>query len=255
MKHYPAAVLLSVLASAFLFGCQIQREQPTDAQIEVVGMKAIQEADAGAERKLIAWARQNLPVAQRELGLLYEARPAQRKEALRLFEQAARGGDVDAAFELGELLRQGAVAGAVAGAASAQVAPQPLAAVPWYTQAAQQGHARAALALGLLYKNGTGVARNDLQAAHWLETAGAGGNAHAMFLLSYFYREGRGVAPDAARARALLEEAAEHEYPPAIQELAMTVEIGDEHSPKDLHRAGHLLKEATEHRHNNWNRF
>ena len=35
----------------------------------------------------------------------------------------------------------------------------------------------------------------------------------------------------------------------------MTVELGDAHSAKDLHRASHLLKEATEHRHNNWNRF
>lgn len=234
-----------LLACALLCGCQMQRELPTAAQIEVVGMKAIQEADAGAERKLMAWAQQNLPVAQRELGLLYQARPAQRDAARKLFEQAARGGDVEAAFALGEMLRTGVVG----------VPEQPLAAAPWYTQAAQQGHARAALALGLLYKNGNGVQRNERQAAHWLQTASDGGNAHAMFLLSYFYAEGRGVPQDRAKARSLLEEAAEHEYPPAIQELAMTVELGDEHSAKDLQRAGHLLKEATEHRHNNWNRY
>jgi len=245
MKNYPGAVLVAVISAAFLFGCQMQRELPTAAQIEVVGMKAIQEADASAERKLMSWSQQNLPVAQRELALVYQQRPQQRKDALRLFEQAARGGDIEAAYELGEMLRTGVI----------NVPPQPLAASSWYTQAAQQGHARAALALALLYKNGTGVARNDLQAAHWLQTASAGGNPHAMFLLSYFYRDGQGVQQDAAKARALLEESAEHEYPPAIQELAMTVELGDEHSPKDLHRASHLLKEATEHRHNNWNRF
>jgi hypothetical protein len=35
----------------------------------------------------------------------------------------------------------------------------------------------------------------------------------------------------------------------------MTVQLGDALSPKDELRAGHLLKEATEHRRNNWNRF
>ncbi|KQQ33363.1 hypothetical protein ASF61_09770 [Duganella sp. Leaf126] len=243
---YRHSVLAALLAgTALLAGCQLQRSAPSNAEIEVVGMKAIQEADASAERKLLSWSQQNLPVAQRELALVYRQRPQQRNAALRLFEQAARGGDVQAAFELGEMLRLGVV----------NVAPQPLAAAAWYRQAAQQGHARAALALALLYKNGSGVARDDTQAAHWLQAASDAGNAHAMFLLSYFYRAGQGVPQDAARARTLLEESAEHEYPPAIQELAMTVEVGDAHSPRDLHRASHLLKEATEHRHNNWNRY
>lgn len=245
IRHYPGALLVTVLASAFLFGCQIQQEKPTSAQIENVGMKAMQEADAGAERKLMAWSKQNLPVAQRELGLLYQKRPDQRADALRLFEQAARAGDTEAAFQLGEMLRIGVIG----------VAPAPAAAAPWYRIAAGRKHAKAALVLGLLYKNGDGVARDDAQAARWLDAAGEAGNPHAMFLLSYIYREGRGVAQDSAKARHLLEEAAEHEYPPAIQELAMTVQVGDHLSPKDELRASHLLKEATEHRHNNWNRF
>lgn len=238
----------ALLAAALLWGsagCQIQRDPPDAAQIETVGMKALQQADAHAERKLMAWAGQDMPVAQRELALLYKTRPAQRAEALTWFERAARGGDVEAAFQLGEMLRVG-----VAG-----VAPQPAAAAPWYTLAAQQQHARAALALGQLYKNGDGVARDDKLAARWLAAASEGGNAHAMFLLSYFYGEGRGVARDTARARALLEESAEHEYPPALQELALTVQLGDAHSARDERRAGYLLKEATEHRRNNWNRF
>ena len=35
----------------------------------------------------------------------------------------------------------------------------------------------------------------------------------------------------------------------------MTVQLGDAHSARDERRAGYLLKEATEHRRNNWNRF
>jgi TPR repeat protein len=238
-------ILLPLLASAFLFGCQIQHEKPTSAQIEVIGMKAKQEADAHAERKLIAWAEQNMPVAQRELAILYQSRPTQRTEALKLFEQAARGGDTEAAFQLGEMLRIGVLG----------VPAAPAAASTWYTVAAQHQHAKASLVLGLLYKNGEGVKRDAAQAAHWLSQAADLGNAHAMFLLSNIYNEGAGVAQDHAKARHFLEEAAEHEYPPAIQELAMTVQLGDALSPRDALRASHLMKEASEHRRNNWNRF
>lgn len=239
------ALIAVALGSALLAGCQIQYDKPTSAQIEVIGMKAKQEADAHAERKLMAWSARKLPVAQRELAILYQSRPAQRNDALQLFEQAARGGDVEAAFQLGEMLRIGVLG----------VPAAPAAAAPWYQQAAQHQHARAALALGLLYKNGNGVPRNDTQAAHWLSAASEQGNAHAMFLLSNIYQQGLGVPQDHVKARVMLEEAAEHEYPPALQELAMTVELGDAHSPQDALRASHLMKEASEHRRNNWNRF
>src|SRR5450830_212053 len=227
----------ALLSSVFLFGCQMQHEKPTSAQIEVTGMKAKQEADAHAERKLIAWSEQNLPVAQRELAILYQSRPEQRADALKLFEQSARGGDVEAAFQLGEMLRIGVLG----------VPAAPAAAAPWYAMAAQHQHAKAALALGLMVKNGNGVARDPARAAGLLTQAGELGNPHAMFLLSNIYREGDGVVQNAVKARGWLEEAAEHEYPPAIQELAMTVQLGDALSPRDERRAGYLMKEASEH--------
>jgi TPR repeat protein len=241
MRTLTAALLSSVL----LFGCQMQHEKPTSAQIEVIGMKAKQEADAHAERKLIAWSEQNMPVAQRELAILYQSRPEQRADALKLFEQAARGGDVEAAFQLGEMLRVGVLG----------VPAAPTAAAPWYALAAQHQHAKAALALGLMVKNGNGVPRDAARAASLLSQAAGLGNAHAMFLLSNIYRAGEGVAQDTAKARTWLEEAAEHEYPPALQELAMTVQLGDALSARDERRAGELMKEASEHRRNNWNRF
>lgn len=239
MQRIVIGIGITALTSVLLFGCQIQHEKPTSAQIEVVGMKARQEADPHAERKLMAWVEQHLPVAQRELAIVYQSRPRQRDDALRLFEQAARGGDTEAAFQLGEMLRIGELG----------VPAAPAAAAPWYTSAAQHQHAKAALALGLLYKNGNGVARDDAQAAHWLAQAAGLGNAHAMFLLANIYQQGLGVPPDRAKGRRLLEEAAEHEYPPALQELAMALQADD---PL---RASHLMKEASEHRRNNWNRF
>jgi TPR repeat protein len=235
----------ALLSSVFLFGCQMQHEKPTSAQIEVIGMKAKQEADAHAERKLIAWSEQNMPVAQRELAILYQSRPEQRADALKLFEQAARGGDVEAAFQLGEMLRIGVLG----------VPAAPAAAAPWYAQAAEHQHAKAALALGLMYKNGNGVARDAARAAGLLTQAGELGNAHAMFLLSNIYRDGDGVTKNPVKGREWLHEAAEHEYPPAIQELAMTMQTGDALTPKNELKATHLMMEASEHRRNNWNRF
>lgn len=230
MKHalsLPAVVLATVLAA-----CQ-SSPPPTAAEIEAVAMLARQAGDHQAERKVRSWAGKDMPVAERELALIYQARPERRADAVKLFEQAARAGDTEAAFELGQMLR----------------ATTPEQAWPWYRQAAQQGHAKAALMLGLLAANGEGVPKNQSEAARWLAKSGELGNAHAMFLLYNAYREGRGVPRNLTKGRELLEEAAHHEYPPAIQELAMTVQADD------ALRAGHLMKEATEHRHNNWNRF
>ncbi|WP_332877329.1 tetratricopeptide repeat protein [Massilia sp. S19_KUP03_FR1] len=248
LKHSPGMTLAALLASlcmlCTLAACQSQ-DKPTSAEIETIGMKARQQNDENARRSLVLWSSQNMPVAQRELAILYKSGPSQRSAALRLFEQSARAGDPEAAFELGDMLRLGAVG----------VAPAPEASVAWYAMAAARKHAKAALMLGMLYKNGDGVVRDDAQAAYWLDESGKLGNPHAMFLLSNMYKEGQGRAKDLVRARYLLEQAAEHEYPPAIQELAMIVQLGDKFSAKNERHAGDLMKEATEHRHNNWNRF
>jgi uncharacterized protein len=236
---------LALMLSLSLSACQLSKPVPAPAQIESMSMRAAQQGDVVAESRLRDWAQRQAPVAQRELGLLYLTRPAQRADAQRLFMQAARAGDREAAFQLAETLRNGAPG----------IPAAPDQAIPWYRQAAQQQHARAALMLGMLFNNGEGAGADNTQGAKWLATASGLGNAHAMFLLSNAYREGHGVERDEARARQLLEEAAEHEYPPAIQELAMTVQTGDTLSARDELRAAHLFKEATEHRHNNWNHF
>jgi TPR repeat protein len=178
-------------------------------------------------------------VAERELGILYRAQPARRAEAQQLLLQAARAGDAEAAFQLGELLR---VAPPGVPASAAQAAP-------WYRQAAAARHAKAALTLGQMARNGDGLPRDEVEAARWLSLASELGNAHAMFLLSNAYRYGLGVTRDPVRGRELLEEAAEHEYPPALQDLALAVQ------DEDAQRASHLFKEASEHRRNNWNRY
>ena len=101
---------------------------------------------------------------------------------------------------------------------------------------ARGGSAAAAYYLGLMYRNGMGVARDSRLAAHWLGVAAQGGVAAAMFTLSNMLREGEGVARDEAGARRWLEAAAASDYPEALQELAM--------QESDAVRAAQLMKQA-----------
>lgn len=234
--HYAAAALLAACLAAGAAGC---RRGPAPAEIEAVSMDAAQRGDAIAERRLAAWAGDGLPVAQRELGLLYRLRHRD-ADARRLFEQAAHRGDAEARYQMGELAH-------AAGAADQ--------AMVWYRGAALQGHAKAALMLALMLKNGDGVAPDKTGAAHWLEVAATAGDAHAMFLLSNAYAAGDGVAPDAKRARVLLERAADNDYPAAIQQLALVKQTGDALTARDAAEADQLLKEAAEHRRSNARRF
>ena len=232
--------LLPAALCIILLGCA---RTPLPAEVEAVSMDAAQRGDEAAERRLQAWASADLPVAQRELGLLARLRH-QPDKARELFVRAARQSDAEAQYQLGELER-GRTGDINANARAAQ----------WYRLAAGQGHAQAALALALLLKNGDGVARNRLDAAHWLDVAAQAGNAHAMFLLSNAYADGDGVPRDERRARDLLERAADHEYPAAIQQLALVKQTGDALTPQDTLEANQLWKEAAEHRRSNARRF
>ena len=225
--------ILSALLVVLLAGCA---RAPLPAEIEAVAMQASQRGDEAAERRLQAWAADGLPVAERELALLYRKRHRD-DQARALFLRAARQGDAEAACALGELERDHGRA------------------AQWYRQAAQQGHAQAALKLALLLKNGDGIPMDKTAAAHWLGVAAQAGDAHAMFLLSNAYADGDSVPADPRRARDQLERAADREYPAAIQELALVKQTGDDLTPRDAAEADQLLKEGAEHRRSNARRF
>jgi TPR repeat protein len=74
--------------------------------IEAAALQLGPHGDGAAERRLQEWADQGSPVAQRELALRYLANPAKRSEAMRLFERAARAGDVQAANGLVAMYRE-----------------------------------------------------------------------------------------------------------------------------------------------------
>lgn len=90
-----------------LIACQAQEDAvPPPTVIEAAAMQLGPHGDSAAERRLQEWAEQGSPVAQRELALRYLSNPAKRNEAMRLFERAARAGDVQAANGLVTMYRE-----------------------------------------------------------------------------------------------------------------------------------------------------
>jgi TPR repeat protein len=90
-----------------LIACQAQEDAvPPPTVIEAAALQLGSHGDGAAERRLQEWADQGSPVAQRELALRYLANPAKRSEAMRLFERAARAGDVQAANGLVAMYRE-----------------------------------------------------------------------------------------------------------------------------------------------------
>ncbi len=73
--------------------------------------------------------------------------------ALRIWMQAAEGGDVEAQTNVGEIYERGL-----------GVAPDHVAAAHWYQKAADKGYGRALFNLGTLYEQGLGVPKDTLKA-------------------------------------------------------------------------------------------
>jgi TPR repeat protein len=86
---------------------------------------------------------------------------------------------------------------------------------------AQAADARADYRMGLMVRNGTGVAPDPVRAAGLIASAARAQLPEAMFTLSQMLAQGEGVRQDAAAARRWLEEAAALAYAPALQELAL----------------------------------
>ena len=70
----------------------------------------------------------------------------------------------------------------------------------WH-KAAEQGDDEAQYCLGFLYEKGRGVAQDDSEAVRWYRKAAEQGNALAQFGLGAMYGNGRGVAQDYVQAR------------------------------------------------------
>ena len=138
------------------------------------------------------------------LGVLYYYAPAgkgqalRRKEAARLFKNAAKREFSYAQSALGEAYENGV-----------GVARNYKEAAKWYGLAADQGFADAKFFLGDLYRRGLGVKRDYAKALSLFEEAAGDGLAWGKRGAAGMYYRGEGVARDYEKALSLYEEAAE----------------------------------------------
>jgi TPR repeat protein len=80
-------------------------------------------------------------------------------------------------------------------------------ALQWFQKAVDAGSASAMRHLGLLYYEGEGVARDYDKAYQWYEKAADAGDRYAMYNVGFLYANGNGVAQDYVKARARFQKA------------------------------------------------
>lgn len=102
------------------------------------------------------------PIVARYLGEIYLNNPDFRdySSALQHYRYAAKEGDLDSFFALGEIYRKGT--GVTRSISSA---------IPYYHYAASKGYAPAQYMLGIIYVNGDGVSRDVPKGYAWLSLA------------------------------------------------------------------------------------
>jgi len=159
------------------------------------------------------------------------------KEGLRHIQHAADAGSSEGAHRLALVYALG-LAGTPRNDARA---------VELFEKAANAGHARAQLNLGILYLRGQGVPRDLIQARAWLEKAATGGDPQALYALARTLSESGADVPgaDPVRAADLYRKAAEkgHALAGLRYGLALSEGVGIK---RDLPAAQRWLMQARE---------
>lgn len=151
--------------------------------------------------------------------------------ARKWYEAAAAKGNADALFTLGAVLM-----------ASPTVTTKDQA-VEFFRQAAENGSARAAYNLGLVYLQGEVAPKEPAIAAEWFKRGAERDQPDALYALATLYRDGNGVPRDPIESARLLQRASEIGNDVATTELAIAVFNGVG-VPKDEERAAALFRKA-----------
>ncbi len=124
------------------------------------------------------------------------------------------------------------------------VTPDVERAVELYRQAAYQGHATASYNLGVAYARGAGVAANYRKAIRWWRLAAARGNTHAQYNMGLLYMSGNGVEKNPHEAvRWWFKAATDGNDPQAKFQLGVLYATGDGVAP-DMAEAMRWLQRA-----------
>jgi TPR repeat protein len=161
--------------------------------------------------------------------------PKDRDGATTLFAKAAAQGHPGALYNLGIMAIEN----------DKGVAPDFISAAKYFEQAADLGDSDAAYALGLLYRNGTGVDKSDEQAAQWIGRAAKENNIPAEVEYAIMLFNGIGVPKDETAAGNLFLKAAARDNPVAQNRVARLLAVG-RGVPKDMVEAmkWHVLARA-----------
>lgn len=235
-NRFAAGTLLCLAVGTALLWQSLHQNVLPAAVVDRLRMAAASGRDPAALPRLLHAAQQGNLEAQRAAGsVLVTSKDVQQLAAgIALARLAAGRGDAGAQYLLAKILFDGN---------AAQVQDRQQARI-WFEQAARQQHAQAAYFLGLIYKNGYGVAIDAVKASNWFVQSVALGNADAMFMLGNAYLAGDGVALDQTRAVALLQQAAEQEHPLAAQMLAYALRDGTLGLQRDRRAAQEMVIEV-----------
>jgi uncharacterized protein len=121
-------------------------------------------------------------------------------------------------------------------------------AIGFLQQAAERGHTRAMLRLGLVYRKGVEAPQNYALAAKWVEKAARLGEPQAMLELGRFHREGVGMPMDLVKAYIWLNRAAaarDTEAPRERAEVARHLTAAELQQAQDVSTAGHFDSATT----------
>jgi uncharacterized protein len=99
---------------------------------------------------------------------------------------------------------------------------------------AEHGNAAAQLSVGLLYRNGQGVARDDMQAVRWFTRSALQGDASAQNNLGMMYLDGRGVPRDFSQAAFWFKRSALRGSPFGQSNLGLSYARGDVEGKADF---------------------
>ena len=116
-------------------------------------------------------------------------------------------------------------------------------AIEWYQKAANQGHAPAQYNLGVMYKNGYNVTKDDARALEWYQKSANQGYAPAQNSLGLSYSFGSGVTRDETKALEWYQKSANQGYAPAQCNLGNMYLFGHGVA-KDYAKALDLFKKA-----------
>lgn len=171
---------------------------------------------------------EGIPAAQHDLAAIYTAGHGGAKQnyerAAFWFEQAAKGGVANAAYNLGVIYHQGLGTKTDIGKA-----------INWYKQAATQGHPEAQYNLGIAYIEGIGVPYDAQMAASHFRSAADAGIMEAAYNLGLIYENGLLGKPEPETALTWYQTAADKGSPEAraaLEQLAKTLGI----KPDDVKR-------------------